>query len=112
MYKVVFDVSDISKVEQVLTNISNVLKDFDYKDIEIELVSYARSIKYFLKENNPDMEKINHIIDNNVRINICSNSMKANQITEDMLAVKVNVVSSGIGYIIKKQGSNYIYIKP
>lgn len=112
MYKVVFDVSDINKVDQVLSNILNVLKDFDYKDIEIELVSYAESIIYFLKENNPDMKRINEILDNGVKINICSNSMRANNVTEDMFDMDINIVPAGIGYIIRKQGSDYIYIKP
>ena len=54
MIKVVFDVSDKNKVEAVFQNILNVLEDFDYKDIEIELVNYADSILYYLSKNNPN----------------------------------------------------------
>ncbi len=112
MIKVVFDVSDKNKVEAVFQNILNVLEDFDYKDIEIELVNYADSILYYLSKNNPNLEKINKLLDLGVKISVCSNSMKKNEVSKDDFVFDANVVPAGIGHIIRLQNSGYLYIKP
>ena len=112
-YKVIFhiDEDDPFRVNLVLNNINNLIEDLGSEDVELELVAYARGIKIFLIDS-PYAKNMENLADAGVIFAGCSNTIKAMEIKQDELLNSVQIVSSGVGELVKKQSKGWVYIRP
>lgn len=112
-YRVVFQLNeeDPLRINLVLSNIKNLIADFGGENLEIELVGYSSGVKFFLNDSEY-AQIIDNLIFNGVKFAACSNTLNAMGIRTERLVKGVEVVSSGIGELVRKQSQGWIYIRP
>lgn len=111
MYKVLFHMNDEGRAEDTLKNIDNLLKDIQ-EDIEVSLVIHSKGVYPFKKNKNANRQKIEKLISKGVTISVCNNTLQALNLELDDFIDGINIVSSGMGEIVRKQGEGWLYIKP
>lgn len=115
-YQVIFHIVDIEKWSAVLNNVSNLLKDQQDTDnqLEIEVLVNGASVRYLDSTNDStiDEEELTRLNEQGVKFVACNNSLTANKITQDSLFPMVSVVSAGVSELVRKQLDGYAYIKP
>ncbi len=112
-YKVLFHL-DAAKEEKhisVLRNIENLIADLGEKSVEVELVVHGKAMSLFQKTTS-QKEKLSKLASQGVSLAACHNTMKAMGLEKSDLVEQVQVVSSGVGEIIRKQGDGWLYIRP
>lgn len=112
MYKVLFHLNDPEKTGDALRNMENLIQDIKAKNLRIKLVVHSQGVLAFTRSGNPDIDKINKLIENNVEINICSNTMKSLNLKEEDFPFKISIVSSAVGELVRYQEDGWLYIKP
>lgn len=112
-YRVVFQLNeeDPLRINLVLSNIRNLIADLGGENLEIELVGYSNGVKIFL-HSSEYAEIIDNLMFNGVKFAACSNTLNAMGIKSGRLVKGVEVVSSGIGELVRKQSQGWIYIRP
>jgi uncharacterized protein len=111
LYKVLFHLNDEGKAEDTLRNIENLLKDIK-EDIEVELVIHSKGVYPFKRNKNINREKIDMLIDKGVNISVCQNTLESLNLEKEDFVPGIQVVSSGVSEIIRKQQEGWLYIKP
>jgi len=112
MYQVIFQLNeaDIPRINLVLNNINNLRADLE--EVEIELVAYAQGVVLYLKEDNPQLERLQDLQKKGVQLAVCNNTMRSLDLKPEDLLDKVKVVPSGVGELVRKQKDGWIYIRP
>lgn len=109
-FKVVFHIDEINKWDRVIANVNNLLKEIDPKHAEIVVVANSEAVKgYLMPEKH---QALNALIDQNVVLNICQNSMKGFEIDASELPNFVVIVSAAVLELARKQHEGFAYIKP
>jgi len=113
-YHVVFHLDEPSKgrADQVFGNIENLLADLGENNVEVELVANGGGIRALVKGPDSHAEQIELLIAKRVRFVACAHSLSQLEITRDTLLELVEVVSSGVGELVKKQADGWAYIRP
>lgn len=113
-YRVVFHLDEPSKgrADQVFRNIENLLADLGENNVEVELVANGGGIKALVKSPNSYAEQIDPLAAMGVRFIACAHSLSQLEIARDTLLESVEVVSSGVGELVKKQMEGWAYIRP
>lgn len=112
-YKVLFHL-DAAKEEKhisILRNIENVIADLGEKSIEVELVVHGKAMSLFQKTTS-QQEKLSELASKGVVLAACQNTMKSMELKKTDLIKEAQVVSSGIGEIVRKQADGWLYIRP
>jgi len=110
-YKVIFHIDEQIKIGLVLNNISNLIIDIGQENLEIEMVANSDVVKLLVKgiEFEPMLEEL---AKKQVRFCACANSLRNFGLQKEELLDFVEVVSAGVGEILKKQAAGWAYIRP
>lgn len=114
MYKVIFHANEEEKINQIYNNIMNLMDDLEEnnKDLKIEIVANGQGVGSFRKDDKGYGERVRDLLNMDVKIAICSNTLKKFDFKEDEFLKEIIFVRSGIGELVKKQAQGWIYIKP
>ncbi len=110
MKGVIVNGNDLDKINAILRQIKNLRNAMP--DIPIEVVFTRNAVKCLLKDNQ-EISRIRELIDLNVKINACRNSLKEQNIKEDGVAMEIGVgiVNAGVEEIVKRQFEGYAYLQ-
>lgn len=111
-YKVIFHIDETSKAKLVFGNINNLIKDLGEKNLEVELLANSEAVKLMLVDSNEFSEQLNNLKLKNVTFAVCANSLHQMNLDKELLFDFCIVVPSGVGELVIKQTSGYVYIKP
>lgn len=111
MYRVLFHLNDEVRAEDTLNNIDNLLQDIE-GDIEVMLVVHSKGVYPFKKNRNADRDKIEKLIKKGVRISVCNNTLDGLNLKKDDFIDGIEVVSSSVGELVRRQKEGWQYIKP
>lgn len=106
-----FSQENIDKAGEVIGNIQNLLKDKAVEIEEVALVVNAEAVK-FLKQDSPAEHHIEGLMEKDIQVKACSNSLENREISADELIEGVETVSSAVGELTRLQADGYRYIKP
>jgi intracellular sulfur oxidation DsrE/DsrF family protein len=104
-YRVVFHLDEPSKgrADRVLKNIENLLDDLGENNVEVELVANGGGVKALVKGLDSHVEQVGRLAARGVLFAACAHSLSQLGIAKDTLLESVEVVSSGVGKLVKKQ---------
>lgn len=111
MYKVLFHLNDEGRAEDTLNNIDNLLKDIE-EDIDVMLVVHSKGVYPFKRNKNADRQKIEKLIKKGVKISVCKNTLDGLNLKKADFIDGIEVVSSSVGEIVRRQKEGWLYIKP
>lgn len=113
-YRVVFHLDEPGKdrADLVFRNIENLLADLGENNVEVELVANGGGVKALVKGPDSHAEQIERLAAKGVRFVACAYSLRQLEIARDTLLESVEVVSSGVGELVKKQAEGWAYIRP
>ena len=113
-YRVVFHLNEPSKVRvaQVFRNIDNLLDDMSENNVEVKLVANGDGVKALVKGPDSHAEHVGRLAARGVLFAVCAHSLSQLEIVRDTLLAPVEVVSSGVGELVKKQVEGWAYIRP
>ncbi|BAB59721.1 hypothetical protein [Thermoplasma volcanium GSS1] len=105
--KVITNVTDPSKVGQVVRNLMNLLREDP--SIEVEVVFHVDAITVLSAES--ENKDVYALLKNGINVVACRNSMIAKGMDSDSLILGVTVVNAGIYELVKKISEGWIYIR-
>ena len=113
-YRAVFHIDENtkSKANTVFGNILNLISDLGDENTEVELVANSEGVLIFLKELEWHAEKIKKLMQKDVKIAVCGNSLRQIGLNKDSLFSGIEIVPAGVSEILKKQADGWAYIKP
>lgn len=111
-YKVIFHIHELEKWPNVLNNVSNLLKDLAEEQVEVIVLANGGAVNYYDSTNDveTDIYKIKQLLEEDIKIIACNNSLTGHGITNEELYPFVEVVPSGVGELVKKQHEGFAYI--
>ena len=111
IYRVLFHLDEIEKAPLVFGNIRNVLADLGEGEVEAELVANFEGAKALLKTG-PNADRVKTLAGKGVRFAVCANTLRGMDLGEDDFPEPVEIVSSGMGELVRRQAEGWAYIKP
>ena len=109
-YQVVLHLSNPHKLHVLKNNVNNLRKAFKDK-VEIVAVINGPAVTKFAKFSRAEAQ-INHILNNDVDIQVCSIAMKNNKVLKKHLVDGVNYLDQGgVAQLITLQSQGYSYVK-
>ncbi len=110
-YRVVFhiDEDDDSRVLLLISNVRNLMADLE--SVRIEVVAYSMGVNV-LRRDSEYSGDVSELMDQGVRFCACLNTLRASGMDGDDLLEGVDVVSSGVGHIVRRQTEGWAYIRP
>jgi hypothetical protein len=113
--KALLHIDELDKWRLTLANVKNLIEDVGLENIVLEIVANATAVQIFDpmdKDMGGLLKQMKELSNNNVKIIVCRNALRANTIYEELLPDFVTVVPAGITRIITKQMEGYSYVKP
>lgn len=110
MKNILFHLNKEEDGKKALNNILNLIDDLNGDYEEIELVVHSEGVKSFLKESDLK-DNINKVLEKKVKISACQNTLDNLNLSNENLISGIDIVSSGVGEIVKKEDEGYLYIK-
>jgi uncharacterized protein len=113
-YRVVFHLDESSKgrADQVFGNIKNLLADLGEDNVKVELVANGGGVRALLKGPDSHAEQVEELVAKGVHFAACAHSLHVLELPGDALLESVEIVSSGVGEMVKKQAEHWAYIRP
>lgn len=111
-YKVIFHIDETFKTKLVLGNINNLINDLGEENLEVELLANSEAVKLMLIDSNEFSDQLDNLNLKNVNFAVCANSLHQINLDEKSLFDFCTIVPSGVGELVIKQSSGYVYIKP
>ncbi|RVU55014.1 DsrE family protein [Anaerosphaera multitolerans] len=108
--KVLLHVSHLVQWDIALSNSKN-LKAIEAKS-KIEIVVNAHAIQLYRELSENLLQQLNELENLNIKVKLCRNALRNNNIEESTLPATVEIVPAGIFEIIKKQEEGYYYVSP
>jgi uncharacterized protein len=106
------DQSNPDVIKKALRNINNALDDPRLKGkLKIELIAFSGGTEAMLK-NSPYEQDLKQLIEKDVIIAQCSNSLKERKLSKDQLYDFVGYVPSGNGELIIRAAEGWVIVKP
>lgn len=119
LLKALLHIDELDKWQLTLTNAQNLITDVGLEKVILEVVANAAAVKIFdsmgqeIHQNTMGLLKqMQELSNNNVRIIVCRNALRAYSISEELLPEFITVTPAGITRIITKQSEGYSYVKP
>lgn len=106
-----FDNDDKTKQDNLLSRITNVLRDFGQQPISVEVVAYGSGVLLLVIDKAYFSERIIELQTQGVVFRACQNAMNKFNLTEEDLLAEVTTVPSGVGRIVKAQLEGSAYFK-
>lgn len=113
-YKVIFHIDEINKWKLLLGNVNNLLKGMDNENLYIEVLANSEAVKYYDRSQdlNVDINDMEALNKKGVKFIACNNSLISHDVNKDNIIHFIDIVSSGVVELVKKQKEGYGYIKP
>jgi len=110
---VVVQVSDDSPKtwNQSLNVVKNLQSAYGKDKVDIEVVVFGMG-SGMLKLESPLANRINEALDGGVKVVMCENTMKGQNLTKDDMHPKIGFVPAGAGEIVEKQRQGWASIRP
>lgn len=111
MASVVIQLNESSpdKHRAVLRNIKNLMDEMP--DLHVELVVHGEGIA-LVTHGSEMAEPVSQLIDRNVTVAVCKNTLKMKKIDETTLLPGMTFVDAGIAELVRRQMEGYAYVKP
>lgn len=93
-----------------LANVENLLADDSVDLSGVELLVNGDAV-YLLTSGSVAADRVGALIDRDVRVCACRNSLDARSFVADNLLSGVDLVPSGVGELTRRQAEGYAYIK-
>lgn len=100
---------DPDEQSHALANVANLLADGTV-DVDVAMVVNGDGA-FALLEHEPTATQVRDLIEDGVDVCVCSNSLEARDLAEPELVDGVDVVSSGVGELTRRQASGAAYVK-
>jgi len=98
----------LKKVEKILKEVGN---DAEI-EIEVVVVAHGAGIVLLVQGESEHADKIQSLIDRQVKFVACRNTLRDKSIAEDRLLPGVQVTASGAVEVLRKQREGFSYFKP
>ena len=106
-------ISDEKTVNQMLSSIYNVLKEYPAESINISVVAYGQGMRVLKKDyDKHTLSRISSLMDYEVEFIGCKNTMETMHWTEDDFIEDISYVQAGIAELIEKQVDGYYETTP
>lgn len=106
-------ISDEKTVNQMLSTIYNVLKEYPSESINISVVAYGPGMKVLRKDyDKHTLSRISSLMDYEVEFIGCRNTMETMHWTEEEFIEDINYVQAGVVELIEKQVDGYYETTP
>ncbi len=111
-YRVVFELTEGAawKVQGVLGSIRHLLEQMGAEGLEVELVAHADGIAALYRTPNREARSIEDLAGQGVRFAACHYTMASRGVTAEDLVDVAQMVPSGIGEIVRRQGEGWLYL--
>ena len=106
-----FDEADEKKQASVLRNVRNVLEDLGVDQTQVELVAHGPGLDIFLDQSTV-ADGVAELQARGVIMAACRNTLRERNIAQERLLPGVQIVSSGIGELVRRQQEGWIYVRP
>ncbi|KIM11302.1 MAG: hypothetical protein KU37_06590 [Sulfuricurvum sp. PC08-66] len=112
--KVVFVMTQGSdeEIQHVLSSANNVLKFYGPENVQMHIVGYYHGIRGLLAKEKAFVERVDTLMQYDVRFIACGNTMRTKKILESDLIEGVEVVTAGIAHVIERAQEGYVVVKP
>jgi intracellular sulfur oxidation DsrE/DsrF family protein len=105
--------ADEKTVNQTISSIYNVLKEYPAESIKIVVVAYGEGMRVLKKDyDKHTLSRIASLIDYEVEFIGCRNTMKTMNWTENQFIKNITYVQAGIAELIEKQVGGYYETTP
>lgn len=105
--------ADKETVNQTISSIYNVLKEYPAESIKIAVVAYGLGMRVLKKDyDKHTLSRISSLMDYEVQFIGCRNTMKTMNWTEDQFIKDITYVQTGIVELIEKQVGGYYETTP
>jgi intracellular sulfur oxidation DsrE/DsrF family protein len=106
-----FHLNEEGRAEDTLRNIDNLLKDVE-GDVEVLLLVHSKGVYPFGKNKNANKSKVEKLMAKGVKIRVCHNTLESLNLEVDDFIDGIEVVSSVVGELVRRQKDGWLYIKP
>ena len=104
--------NDPAKWNLALNNANNLISALGGPDkVEVEIVAYGPGLA-MLKDDSVVGERLGAASSQGIALSACSNTMRAQHVTEAELHAGVKTVSAGVLEIMQRQREGWSYIRP
>ncbi|MCB1898716.1 DsrE family protein [Cognatazoarcus halotolerans] len=104
--------NDPAKWNLALNNANNLISALGGPDkVEVEIVAYGPGLA-MLKDDSVVGERLGDASSHGIALSACSNTMRAQHVTEAELHAGVRTVSAGVLEIMQRQREGWSYIRP
>jgi intracellular sulfur oxidation DsrE/DsrF family protein len=113
-YKAIYqlDQANPDVIKKAIRNINNALDDPRLKGkLKIELIAFSGGTEAFLK-GSPYEEDLKQLIERDVIVVQCSNSLKERKLNKDQLYDFIGYTPSGNGELIIRASEGWVIVKP
>jgi uncharacterized protein len=110
-YRVAFHLNEVEKVDLAMRNINNLLDDLGEDEVDVVLITHGKAIAS-LGKSGPLEGLMRDLNRRGVVFGICGNTMRNRGLTEDDFPEIVEVVSSGVGELVRRQAEGWAYLRP
>ncbi len=104
------NVADTAIWNGLMSNIKNLQKVWPEK-LNIEVVVHGKALGFIMKNKTHLETEIKQLLNNNLHIKACENSMKKHGVIKAELIDGIETVPSGVAEIILKQEDGWSYLK-
>ncbi len=110
-YRAVFQVSDADPAfhEQVLRNVRNTAADLG-QDAEVAVVTHGPGLQLAIGATGWT-DQVAELVESGVEVMACRNTMQRLGIEPEQLLPGVEMVSAGIGEIVRRQQDGWAYVR-
>ena len=106
-------ISDEKTVNQMLSSVYNVLKEYPAESIKIAVVAYGQGMRVLRKDyDKHTLSRISSLMDYEVEFIGCRNTMETMHWTDDEFIEDIDYVQAGIAELIEKQVDGYYETTP
>ena len=106
-------IADEKTVNQMLSSVYNVLKEYPAESIKIAVVAYGQGMRVLRKDyDKHTLSRISSLMDYEVEFIGCKNTMETMHWNEDEFIEDIEYVQAGIAELIEKQVDGYYETTP
>lgn len=113
-YKVIFHLDDYNskRIGLTFSNIVNLFDDMSDENLRVELLVNGPAVKAFTKNHKGVIERVQQLAALGVDVLVCRNALRVHGILHKDLPDEVELVASGVGWLVRRQAEDWVYIRP
>ena len=112
MHQVVFEITGADSMawKGLMKNLKNIKARWG-DSVQIEVVAHGPAINMLVAAKATEQKSIAELTKKGVAFMACQNSMKANNLTKEMMIPEAGYVPSGVVEVVTKQEQGWTYLK-